>query len=578
MTAAEPDVISADDPRPSALRIAASVVVVGAIAFVLPVLVTRHYHALGIVRNDDWSYLRTLFTWVDTGHLDFNNWVSMTLLMQLVFAAPIVMAFGHNVALIQLQTAALGFGGLCCVLWMGFTVTRRLWIATFAAALVAVGPLWGALAVSYMTDVPAFAVSMLACALGMRAFKRATVSLPFLAASMFVGLVGFTIRQYAAVPPIAVALVGGYLLWHEPTRSARRIRNFLIAAGVILVGAIVFWAYWRTIPHPKAFTPAVPSGHSLRATLYKGSGMVRLVGLLLTPALVMAGPLRIVRRSWAAARDTTVFVGLGTVAVLVFTGTAGPNIGFAGNYITPSGILAQGVAAGHRPDVIPSGLFTALLAIATISSVLLALSIVPLLHEFPHRWQTRDLALHDPVTAFLGLVVAGYCAAYLLASLSGIPLYDRYVLPVIPIIAILLFRPLPATAVGAARVTTSLPTRGLVAGGMATLLALAFIGLVFTADSASFDGTRWKVATEATRAGWARPQIRGGFEWSNFYIGVTTKHRRPSCVAVVLNPPGGLANNRIVAHAYYHSLFIEPVLVAAVRSKVPCTPRNRPRP
>jgi hypothetical protein len=557
----------------STAQIVAAVAILGVVGLVVPVVIARMNGAMGIARNDDWSYLRTLFNWVDTGHLDFNSWVSMTLLMQLVFAAPIVFAFGHNITLIQLETAVLGFAGLCLVLWIGITVTRRIWVATFAALLVAVGPLWGSLSVSYMTDVPAFAVSMLACALGVRAFKRPTVSLPYLIASLAAGLVGFTIRQYAAVPPIAVALVGGYVLWRE--RSKPRILVFLLTCVAVLAAAAVFWAYWRTIPHPKAFSPEMPSSHSIRATLYKGTGLVRLVGLLTFPAIVAAGPTRIVRRAWASARDTTVFVGIGTVALLWYTAASGPNIGFAGNYITPSGILAQGVATGHRPDILPTGMFTLLLVVGSLAATLLVLDLVPLLHEIPARVHARDFELRDPVTTLLGLVVAGYAAAYFAAGVTNIPLYDRYALPAVPLVAILLLRPSArvATVAGDARRKQN----RLAARSGIALLALTFVGAVFALDSASFDGTRWKVAVAATHQGWTRPQIRGGFEWANFYSGLRNARNIPVCVVVVVNPPKDIPKDRIVATGYYRSPLRDPVLVAAVRNRTPCTPGPRKR-
>jgi hypothetical protein len=561
-----------DLTRPATGQVVIAVVVVAVVGFVLPVVISRVYGSLGIVRNDDWSYLRTLFNWVDTGHLDFNNWVSMTLLSQLVIAAPIVLVHGHDITFIQLETAALGLAGLCLVLWLGFVVTRRLWVATFVGVLVAVGPLWGALAVSFMTDVPAFAVSMLASALGVRAIRRQHVSLPYLVASMAAGLVGFTIRQYAAVPPIAIALVGGSMLWREGSRP--RIRAFLIACGTILFGAAVFWAFWRTIPHPKAFSPELPSGHSVGATLYKGTGLVRLVGLLTAPAIVAAGPLRVLRRAWAVARDTTVFVGLGTIAILAFTAWASPSIAFAGNYIAPNGILAQGVAMGHRPDIAPSGVFNLLLGIGSLAAALLVIAIVPLLHLLPQRWRARDLAPHDPVAGFMGLVVAGYALAYFAASIAGIPLYDRYVLPVVPLIAVLLLRPVPEID-GARDATRPAPARrGLAARGALALLALAVVGYVYTADSAAFDGTRWKVAVEATKAGWDRRQIRGGFEWTNFYAGTRVPQKLPYCVLVVIDPARGLHDPRVIAYGYYHSPLNDPLLVVALRTRLPCKPAH----
>jgi hypothetical protein len=410
---------------------------------------------------------------------------------------------------------------------------------------------------------------MATIALGVHAVRVSPVRMPSLLAALGTGLVGFTIRQYAAVPLVAVALVGALLLWPEHER--RRLRLYLGAVLTTIAAAAVFWAYWRTIPHPKAFAPEMPSGHSIRSTLYKGTGMVRLTGLLVAPALALAGPVQIVKRSWAAAKDTTVFVGLGVVGLLTFTATEGPNIAFAGNYITPNGILAQGVAPGERPDILPAGSFGVLLAIGTVAAGVLALTLVPLVHQLPERWRHRELTPRDPVVAFLGLVVAGYCAAHFLAGITDIVLYDRYVLPVVPVIAMLLLRtacPEPA----AARIAPATVGRARLATAAAALAALGLVGFVYTVDSASFDGTRWRVATAATHDGWTRKQIRGGFEWTNYYAGRRVHKATRYCVQVLVNPKAGVDDPRVVAYSYYRSPFNDPVPVVARRTSRPCTP------
>ena len=63
--------------------------VLALVGTLLPLVIARHYGALGAARGDDWSYLVTLFRWVDTGRMEFNDWVSMSLLGQLLLAAPI---------------------------------------------------------------------------------------------------------------------------------------------------------------------------------------------------------------------------------------------------------------------------------------------------------------------------------------------------------------------------------------------------------------------------------------------------------------------------------------------------------
>jgi hypothetical protein len=559
--------------RPSIGRIATSLAIVGIVSIAVPLWVTHHYGAFGIVRNDDWSYLLTLFNWVDNGHLDFNSWVSMTLLAQLAFAAPIVAVFGRNIGYVQLETLVLGFAGLCAVEWLTFSVTRRLWKATFVAVVVACGPLWGPLAVSFMTDVPTFAVSMLAVALGARALRDQRVSMPFLVGSIAAGVAGFWIRQYAAVPLIAIMIAAAFQLRHESNR--RRVWTFAVSVAAAVLAAGAFYAYWRTIPHPKAFSPSIPSGHSIKAVVYKGTGVVRLTGLLVLPLLVAAGPVRIVRRAWRTAADTTVFVGVGTAAILTFTAAAGPNIAFAGNYITPNGVLANGVAQGTRPDIFPAGVFSALIAIGTVGATLLALALVPMLHALPGRIAQRDLQVRDPVTFFLGLVVAGYSIAYFAAAITDIPLYDRYVLPVVPVIGVLLVRPAPLELETAHASTSARPR---IAAAMIALVLLAFVGLVYTVDSAAFDGARWRAAVSATEQGWTRHQIQGGFEWTNFYAGTRFHNGVRYCVRIIVDPPGGIRTRGAIAHTTYRSPLRPAVPVVAVRTKRACTPGRKIQP
>ncbi len=148
---------------------------IGAVAglgLALPIAAAWHYGTFGVARGDDWSYLRTLFRWTDTGHLDFNNWVSMTLLGQLVLAAPLALVKHRDTTAVQVLTALLGLVGLLAVQWTANTLTRRPRRAALAALVVAAGPVWGILAVSFMTDVPAFALAMLSTALGVRGAAR----------------------------------------------------------------------------------------------------------------------------------------------------------------------------------------------------------------------------------------------------------------------------------------------------------------------------------------------------------------------------------------------------------------------
>src|SRR5215510_3418146 len=169
----------------------ALVVLVGG---VFPFLVARHFGAFGIPRNDDWAYLRSAFGFADHGTLTGGDWASMNLVGQLVVALPAVWLFGHRVEALQLEVLVLGVAGLLCVL----DLARRLLPlghALLVALTVAIGPLWAALSVSYMTDIPAFAFAMASLAAGALGIGRDLVNGLF-CASLVIGVFGFTVRGY----------------------------------------------------------------------------------------------------------------------------------------------------------------------------------------------------------------------------------------------------------------------------------------------------------------------------------------------------------------------------------------------
>ncbi len=560
--------------------VAAQVGVVGAIAFVgfvLPLVIAHRGGALGIPRDDDWSYFRALFHWHDTGHLDFNHWVSMTLLGQLVIARPVIGVFGNDITAVQVLTATLGLVGLLAAAWIGFMVTGRLGVAGLVAIMIAVSPPWGVLSVSFMTDVPAFALTMLACAFGVRALRAQRAALPWFIAALLAAFVGFTIRQYAVVPFVAIGCVGVWSLRRDASR--RRLGVFLGVVVVLTLSAGVVLAFWRTIPNLKPFDPALPTGHTLRATVIKGFGLVRLVGLIVAPALLLLGPGRILRRAWKLKTPVTIVAFLAGTGALIATAITAPRIAFAGNLVTPNGALGGEVLHGPRPDIFPAGEWWLVVVGATLASALLLAAFVPALVKLEQlvRRSARAATAPDPVVVLLVLVVAGYAATYAIASGLGLPIADRYVLPIVPLLGVLLVR-----GIDGRRPDDAATVRGARVGGRAAFVSaacalaiIACIGLVFSVDSASFDGTRWRVATAATRRGWSPEQVDGGFEWNKFHAPRTPRRSRPYCVTVRLQPRPDVDPHPI-AFRWYRSPLVDPVAIVAVRDRVACSPAHAP--
>ena len=504
----------------------------GIISLAVPLIVAHSYGALGIPRGDDWSYLETLFRFVHHGTLDGNSWVSMTLVGQLVVTAPVVGAFGDSITAVQIAVAVVGFGGLVATMSLG---ARLVGTARGAVVVLALGssPLWGPLAVSYMTDIPAFAATMVALAMARRALASERISRPLQGASLASGVFAFSIRQYAIV---AVVMIGVTAIWSSADQSARRARAQLTAMlAVALFACAAIYVGWSQIPHLKTYVPALPDGHTMSVTVIKGGGFFRLAGLILAPVVVLADPVAIVRRAWRTSKVGVLAIVPGLGVVLAALSVRVPGQQFVGNYVDANGALSSDALLGHRPDLFPTGVYPLLVMIAIASALLIALSVIPPTAELVARARRRDLAVKDRIITCLILTVGGYLLAYAFAMLTGVSVYDRYALPVIPLIGILL---LHGADSGGTAPRSSVLRRG---GVAVALIGVALVGLVSTIDSVSFDGTRWKVATAATHRGYARRQINGGFEWVNFYRGA---HRPRIVVGDKVghrSKPGGVA-------------------------------------
>ena len=293
------------------------------------------------------------------------------------------------------------------------------------------------------------------------------------------------------------------------------------------------------------------------------------------------------------ARGLTVLVLMGSTGWLAVTATRYVSSQFVGNYVIRDGALSIAVLPGTRPSVMPAPLWDLLVLLGSVAGILLLVAAVPALAGIADRVRRRDASGLDLVTGLLGLTVVGYAAAYGLAVLTGLQVYDRYALPVLPLISVLLLRThAPAIAPSADRVRI-----GLAAGSLALL---AVVGLDLAVDSASFDGARWRLALAVSSTGRFKPkQVNGGFEWVNFHrgrrgtVGTRTTVTRvlPNgrviriarfCVNLRSLEPGATLpptiSWRVMGSRSYVAPLREPARIVALRSTRPCRAPSGSRP
>jgi len=548
----------------------------------VPLLIASHYGALRIPRSDDWSYLVTLFRWVDHGRLGFNNWVSMTLIGQLVLAAPIAAIFHRSIVAIHIFSAGIGVVGLLALVYLGRRVLPHGRGAVLIAVTIAVGPLWGPLAPTFMTDVPAFAAQMVSLGLAVSAFRAPRMSLHRLGAALAVGFLAISIRQYELVPELAILIVAIGTVIRERDRVRTRAVALMTVAVVVATAALLVW--WSSLPDSLSLSPN-PQTSSLVANLVVlNAGFLRLTGLLICPILAWLGPMRLVRRSWTASSRMTLAMGAAVSAWMLITYVRSSTTPFVGNYIDRFGVLSNDVLQGKRIPVMPTMLFDALSVIGSVAGVLIAVALVPFIIGLARRVRERSFTITDPRTTILALTVAGFSAAYLIAIGTKLHTFDRYALPAIPLVGILLIGTVERRG---AEVREPL-ARSLVGTRLAgTLVAIAFVavvGAIITTDSASFDGARWRVDEAAQARGYSPAAIDGGFEWTSFHrergpsVGHTLaewKRLRPItsrglCVTVVVNPVQAVKGT-VIARGWVRGLGHRAEPVVAFRNGRHCT-------
>jgi hypothetical protein len=298
--------------------------------------------------------------------------------------------------------------------------------------------------------------------------------------------------------------------------------------------------------------------------------------VVLLPVLLLVGPATIVRRAFASDRrvaTTTLLAG----AFWIATGYVSDRP-LVGNYFDARGVLADNLnLPGVRPRLMPAAAFDAIAVVGCAAALILLLAAVPWIADRIDDIRARRLPPIEPVGMILGLTLGLSIVVYGLAIATDEPIFDRYALPALPIVAILLLRGTRARETP--DVERPWPRLALVTG---VVVVLALLGAAYTAESASFDGTRWHLAEKVVAAGYKPEQIAAGDEWIGWYRGEgpptagTIGGKRKSdpayyqglCVSVLIDahqlPPA------FIAFSLSHAPTRRPSLFVAYRNNTTC--------
>jgi 4-amino-4-deoxy-L-arabinose transferase-like glycosyltransferase len=552
---------------------------------VLFVSLASAHGAFGAARNDDWSYFRVAFDFADDQRFHVDGWIQTMLVGHTVLAWPIVELFGESIRALQLLGVTAGAVGTVCA----YALVRRFLTpapAVLACLTLLWGPVYGSVAVSYMTDTTAFATQALTLLVGVRALetRSSTRSRWLLVAAAGLGLLAFSIREYAVVAFPAV-LVVGFLRSRRDTEARAR----LVPVAVGFASAALFLFAWRR---------SLPNTISPSLDLRPGIGDLRqlmrfalTLGLFVSPAAFAISPIRALSRSWASNRVLTASaLGAGIVCVLGSNGT------LLGNYVTAAGSYQNTTVVRTSPSVIPGlmfslarGLGAYALCIALLVLVRAIADAVPVVRSGRALPAFSRHADAHPGLAVVALFSGSISAVSLLviAATTG-TFFDRYLIPLVPFLAALLI-----LGGRTYQVLWRSPARVAATG----LAVFAVLGFVYVDAAATVDGAKWRAAKQLVEAGFRPATIDAGYEWFGLHqsddvvpdwedrpgaLATRLFSPRPVCATVVLHGTErgarSTANGEtVLLRSDEHTLLGRKVIVMAIRGPDDCSPQENGR-
>lgn len=188
--------------------------------------------------SDDWAYIWTSNHLVHTGQYVLHPWASANIMFQAYWGALFGLIGGFSIGTLHLSTITLGVIGLISLYLLALEHNLNRAIAGLLCLCLVANPLFLFLLPTFMTDVPALALQLLALLLYTRGLKRHNKI--YMASGGLAAAAGFFIR------PTGLALLLGLVAIILLDKD--RIKNWkLYAAGVIIpLAGIVFLVFGNT--------------------------------------------------------------------------------------------------------------------------------------------------------------------------------------------------------------------------------------------------------------------------------------------------------------------------------------------
>jgi hypothetical protein len=431
--------------------------------------------------GDDWAFARGAFWFAHGEGIHYSKWASMPQLGQWLFSLPFILVMGPTHVALRASTIVLSWLGIASLYHLLHREGFFPRLAAFTCCVVVMNPLFFVSQSTYMTDVPAMSLAMIALnCYGQAMTQRHRL---WLATAVVAAILGCITRQTLIFVPIVAAIM---LLRRPDLRLKFTWALSVIGPGVMGV-ATAMWFAGR--PDIQPMSPTLPSFAKVGFLLFL---VLHLCGLAVLPTGLLM----------LRQRPQPVF--LAALAVMLLTGgcwfIAGEQLPYGGAFpyctglLSPWGTFSANLVVGNRELVLTP-------AIRIVISLLGCVGGAAILTATVDAIRTKNIP--SPLMLFtLFQVIVLLCMP---------ATYDRYLVILFPGVACLV-------------ATRCDGTKLFWKAGLAAIVLYGLVSIGLAHDWLAWNSARWKLGRETLAQGVQPADIEGGFEW-NGWFGFTDPNR-----------------------------------------------------
>ncbi len=447
--------------------------------------------------NDDFSYGRTVLNLLSLGKLKYDQWLSMTLVTQVLWGAGFCKVFGFSFTILRISTLVLGFGGLAATYLLCREMNQTARFSLLATLAIAFNPLFFNLSFSFMSDVPFFAFGAMCTLNYVRALR--TGAMKWVIWGTFFGILSTFVRQQGLMFPLSFGVA--WLFW-----GGIKLKNIGEAFWPFVLHLVLFFVFSKWLE----ISQGAPDGYGdfgklmRRLDLGVFRQMPQRIGIILVYTGCFLSPVTILFFTTKPFRFLTKMswqTWLLITAILVFEAFAWQRIPW-GNMIYNLGVGPKVLKDGQffmniHPNlpIWAINLFRTLAIAAILPLFFLLKKLVP---------ANLSKGVAQRPTLVFALTNLALYIGFLLLDLHC---FDRYFFQILPLLLICLSPKEPI-----------IPSNRAAVFSLVFLLFFAVFSITTTHDYLSWNRGRWQALDYLTQTKKITPnQIDGGFEFNGWH-------------------------------------------------------------